>query len=82
LRNGRSKGAVKSGDQLCEPFLNIGLGDLLRSKQRTVPDVNDTFIHPQQLIEPSEEIREHEQEKSSLRHYVLGKLPKKVLASQ
>src|ERR1700722_11357631 len=57
LRNRRGKGAIKSRDQVGEPIFDIGLGDLLCSKQRTILDVNDTFLDAQQLIKPGEEIR-------------------------
>ena len=57
LRNRRGKGAIKSRDQVGEPAFDIGLGDLLGSKQRTVPEVNDTFLDAQQVVKPGEEIR-------------------------
>lgn len=58
LRNGRSKRPIKPGNQVGEPFLDVGLGDQLRSEQRAVTDFDPISLDPKQTINPAKGFEE------------------------
>src|ERR1700730_16886440 len=58
LRNGRSKRTIKPRDQVGEPFLDVGLGDQLGSKQRAITDFDPIFLDPEQTVNPAKGIQE------------------------